>query len=223
MRPVLIGAVLMVLMTVALHAFGIDLAVAEQFYVASHERFPLTENETLVRFDSWAPVPGLVLGIGGLVLGLAAYIWKRSESWLRSGIFLALVLAIGPGLLVNGVKGFWGRPRPLDLQRYGGQYEYQPVWSLGADRVNCKSFPSGHGSMGFYLLAPLFLCRSDQRGRQRVLLAVGLGCGLVFSASRIIQGAHFVSDVMWSAGLVLFCCAVLKPLILKPGTTTQTA
>jgi membrane-associated PAP2 superfamily phosphatase len=63
------------------------------------------------------------------------------------------------------------------------------------------SFPSGHASMGFYLMAPAFLLFHRRRLAHSFVL-VGLAGGLALGITRILQGAHFPSDVLWSAGFV---------------------
>ena len=55
--------------------------------------------------------------VAGALASLACiavhYVVRCSSHWRRVGIFLLLSLAIGPGLIVNGVfKNAWGRPRP---------------------------------------------------------------------------------------------------------------
>ena len=48
------------------------------------------------------------------------------------GLFFALMLAIGPGVIVNGVfKPFWGRPRPHDTIPFGGERDFLPVFQKG--------------------------------------------------------------------------------------------
>ena len=49
-------------------------------------------------------------------------------------------------------------------------------------------------------------------------LALGLGAGLGFSAVRVLQGAHFLSQTVWSAALLWFLGAVVfYPLIAGRG------
>ena len=64
------------------------------------------------------------------------------------------MLVIGPGVIVNGVfKPYWGRPRPHSTIPFGGEQEFLPVFQKGCDQDNA-SFPCGHASMSFYLMAP---------------------------------------------------------------------
>ena len=156
-------------------------------------------------------VPGLLIGFFGLFLFIARLIWKRIGSQWKTGVFLVLLLIIGPGLIVNAVfKGHWGRPRPVEIVDFGGEQAYRPVWQKGIAGQG-KSFPSGHASIGYYLVAPFFFLYPMGRKRWGLLfLIMGLVYGTTMGMGRIVQGAHFASDVLWSAGFVYFTGLVLS-------------
>src|ERR1700751_4567466 len=47
----------------------------------------------------------------------------------RAALFLIATLALGPGLLTNVVlKDHWGRPRPIDVKQFGGDYRFEQWW-----------------------------------------------------------------------------------------------
>lgn len=161
---------------------------------------------------AYGPLPALALGLGGLGVGILGLFWQRLRGYRTAGFFLAALLALGPGLLVNGVfKPNWQRPRPLQIQVFGGSQRFVPVWGWGAD-LEGKSFPSGHASMGFYLLAPAFLCYRRRRWAL-AFVALGLAGGLLIGAGRVAQGAHYPSDILWSAGMVYLSGLILWSLI----------
>src|SRR5579863_6934684 len=85
---------------------------------------------------------------------------------LRTGLFVLLALALGPGLVVNGIlKDHWGRARPAQVTEFGGARQFTPA-PLIADQCdrNC-SFVAGHPAVGFALLAYAYLARSGRRKR----------------------------------------------------------
>jgi membrane-associated PAP2 superfamily phosphatase len=148
------------------------------------------------------PSPALLLGVGGLVVGILSLLWQPWRPWREAGTFFAVMLALGPGLIVNGVfKPHWHRPRPVQTLAFGGNQPFVPVWEFGTCPQS-KSFPCGHASMGFYLFAPAFLLYRRRRDWALAFVALGLVSGLTIGAGRILQGAHYPSDVLWSAGLV---------------------
>jgi membrane-associated PAP2 superfamily phosphatase len=160
-------------------------------------------------------IPGFLIGtvaLAGLLAGIFSL--KLRGQW-RSFLLLLLLLAIGPGLLVNTIfKDNWGRTRPNKVIEFDGPLPFIKVWDLGS-RGGGKSFPSGHASIGFYTIAPYFVLR---RRRPRIAMGFLVGgtlYGLLMGCGRIVQGAHFGSDVLWAWGMVylagLFLCYWLRP------------
>ncbi len=147
--------------------------------------------------------PAYLLGFGGLSAGCIAY-WKRPHHpSSRKGFFLAATVLLGPAIIVNTVKNYWGRPRPREIVEFGGASEFQPVLNTGLSGRNA-SFPSGHAAAGFCLMAPMFLFRHRRRRIAVAFLVTGLTAGSVMGLARIAQGAHFPSDVLWSFGIVFY-------------------
>ena len=160
----------------------------------------------------------VVLGL----LGLLAHnlIRKRALGPLNTRVVLYLLtaLALGPGLVVHTVfKDHWGRARPRDVIEFGGDKTFTPAFIISdqCDR-NC-SFVAGHPSMGFYFLAFAFLAR---RRRYRVYLAAG-GFGGLVGLGRIAQGAHFLSDVIFSGLFVFVVAYALYYYVFRLETAQQ--
>ena len=195
-----------------------DVALSSLFYGGTEAEWPNLDAQPFVTLYYVGLLPGLVMGTAGLL------VWLLSpfSSWLRRyrqpGMFLALMLIIGPGLLVNCVfKPCWARPRPHQIEAFGGPLSYQTLTQTGAS-PQARSFPSGHASMGFYLMAPGFLLFRRRQRLARLFLWLGVAGGCVMGLTRVVQGRHFASDVLWSAGLVYFTGFALY-LLLQPGKT----
>ena len=187
-----------------------DMIISRLFYLEG-QGFYLKSTQPWLFLYRHGNVPGLLIGFFGLFLFLARLIWKKIGSHWKTGVFLVLLLVLGPGLIVNTVfKRNWGRPRPVEIVAFGGEQAYRPVWQKGIAGQG-KSFPSGHASIGYYLMAPFFFLYP--MGRKRwglLLLLLGLAYGTTMGLGRIVQGAHFASDVLWSAGFVYFTGIVLS-------------
>ena len=132
----------------------------------------------------------------------------------RSVLFLALGLALGPGLLVNVIlKDNWGRPRPLQVQEFGGPLEFRPWYKTdGACVKNC-SFVSGETSGAFWLVAPASLAPGALR---LPALGLALGAGVVTAVMRVAFGGHFPSDVLFAGLFTLILLALLRKILIKP-------
>ncbi len=154
------------------------------------------------------PLPALTLAIAGLFVAIFATVWARLRRYRRIGWFLFATMALGPGVLVNSVfKQNFDRPRPRDIVEFDGSVAYQPPGQAGAgDRG--RSFPSGHASMGFFLAAPYFFLRQRHRRLAIAALWVGTTAGLAIGVVRIMQGGHFLSDVI-ASGLIVWITAHL--------------
>jgi membrane-associated PAP2 superfamily phosphatase len=142
-----------------------------------------------------------------VALPLAAFVLKlvlprrRLIIPARAIIFLVVTMALGPGVLVNGVlKDYWGRPRPIDVQQFGGDQHFVAWWDRRGDcPANC-SFVSGDVSGAFWTLAPAALAPPQVR-------VIAYGAALTFGAGmaalRIVSGGHFFSDTAF-AGVFTF-------------------
>ena len=132
----------------------------------------------------------------------------------RSLLFLALGLALGPGLLVNVIlKDNWDRPRPMQVQQFGGPLEFRPWYKTdGACEKNC-SFVSGETSGAFWLVAPASLAPGPLR---LPAVAVALGVGVVTGVMRVAFGGHFPSDVLFAGFFTLLLVALLRKILIKP-------
>lgn len=165
-----------------------------------------------------ATVPDLVIGSFGVcvlmwIAGLLKTEWRRIFSTAEIA-YLATTLLLGPGLVVEALlKPHWGRARPKDLSVFGGAAAYTPPWQI-ADQCdhNC-SFVSGHAAIAFWVTAYAFLL--PPRWRVAGMLA-GLVFGFAVGAVRIMQGAHFLSDVVAAGLIVLLINEVCAAVFLKP-------
>jgi lipid A 4'-phosphatase len=152
---------------------------------------------------------GAIPSIALAGVSLAAYIWsfwnRKIAPYRKMLLFCVVLLALGPGLVVNTIfKDHWGRPRPRNIQEFGGNAQFLKVWEKGVGEKNA-SFPSGHASMGFYLFAPFFFMRQRSKRWALFWLVLGLSAGTIIGLARILQGAHFLSDVIWAGGFVYLC------------------
>jgi len=138
-----------------------------------------------------------------LVFRLMKY--KKIKSNLMVFILIYyLSFAIGPGLLVNGIfKNYWGRARPIQVIR--DHQEYSKFWQRQPNKPDNNSFPSGHASVAFFVGVPLLIV-----GRRNYGLLLSCGFGGLIGFVRILQGGHFLSDVIMAFVIVWFSAELIN-------------
>ena len=182
---------------------GGDLALARHYFVAG-EGWNQGNSPLPQALYDYGPKLAVAVALAGLVFGLRRFFGPtRGSLAARQAWFFPMLMILGPGLLVNAVgKDHWGRPRPKQLQEFGGTDTYLTAGAIGPVAKDRKSFPSGHASMGFYLMAGYFVWRARRPLLARTSLAAGLLMGAAIGWARIVQGGHFLSDVIWAGAVV---------------------
>jgi lipid A 4'-phosphatase len=125
--------------------------------------------------------------------------------------FILACLVVGPGLLANvGFKDQWGRARPKHMIAFGGSKQFTPaLLPTNQCKRNC-SFVSGEASSVF---APFFAAAAVAPPWAATLLFAGSVAGLAAGAVRILQGAHFLSDVVFAGLFMGLTVGALQPLL----------
>lgn len=199
--------------TAVIAATGADMAIASHFHTSGGwpvgRQFPWG---LLYQIDRY---PGAALAIIGLCAACSSSLRPEWRNWRRKGLFLVLLLALGPGLMVNVVlKDHWGRPRPREVVQLGGTEQFLQPWQPGTN-VQGRSFPSGHASAAFYLSAPFFIYRRRKKQLARRWLVGGVVFGLLMGYARLAQGGHFLSDIIWAWGIVYLTGLLLAAVVLE--------
>jgi len=204
-----------VVVTVLFALTPLDIDVARIFYRADgSDHWPLGKLwpwSLLYELAPFITASLLVIGMLGLLIG---HLGGR-ETWRENSIVLISCIVIGPGLIINAVfKDHWDRPRPRDVVEFSGALHYTPAPWRGEGG---SSFPCGHCSVGFLYASGWWIWKRRRRGWARASLALGLAVGSVQGLGRMAAGAHFLSDVIWSALLALGLAHLLYHHILRPG------
>lgn len=220
--PVVLPIVLMAAMTAVFRWTPLDLMISSWFYDPQTHLWNWLLSPPCQAFYRLGIYPPFVLVVIGGALVIFGWLIDGTDSLPRAGLFLVLLMLLGPGLIVNlGFKTHWGRPRPHEVQQFHGRHPFSPVGSPGPMTQGNSSFPSGHAALAFYMASPGFLV---SRRRPRVATALILFGGLYgvgMSAARVAQGGHFTSDVLWSAGIMYLLAALLARVVLREEKEAQ--
>lgn len=136
-----------------------------------------------------------------------AYIFKRF-GWnvphapsFKAVAFVSLTMFLGPLIVVNlGMKDHLHRPRPIQVQDFGGQWQFKQFYQFdGQCPKNC-AFPSGEASEAFWMVAPAMLVPGPWKAPS---IVGALIFGTLTSALRMAFGGHFLSDVLFGGLITL--------------------
>lgn len=204
--------------TAILENTGWDFGWANYFFKAegAHQGWIHARERPWGFLYDYGEIPPFFLVAAALALYVAVKLGKAKRQYAKSCLVVILTVALGPGLLVNGIlKPYWGRPRPADVAQMGGKQEYHKVW-IPAGAKGGKSFPCGHCAMGFSLASGaafypfhpvLSVCA----------LAGGIAYGGLLGVTRIIQGGHFPTDVLWAGVLTFILITALYYFVFRIG------
>ena len=166
-------------------------------------------------------LPALLIGATSVVLIIfgTAYISKESDrrTAIRIALFIVSVVILDI-LIVNVVKVPWGRAR-MRLIAIDERAYFVPWWkpgtemrdtlvAMGVNGEEFKSFPSGHtaDASALLMLSILPFLSRKWEGKEDILFIIGIIWTIVVGFSRIVMGAHFLSDVTvgMTIGLLVF-------------------
>ncbi|MBS0205737.1 MAG: phosphatase PAP2 family protein [Planctomycetes bacterium] len=225
--PIVGPMLVLVLISLLIRWTDFDMQVAGLFYDHLQKVWPYELANPWLTIYRQGTIPSFVVGIGGAIVALLGrWIlprpeWRDSVEIRRSGVFLGLFLVLGPGLIVNvGFKHLWGRPRPIQCKAFNGEKEFLPVGTWASEPSRNSSFPSGHAAVAFYLMAPGFVAGRRRPRWTAAFFLMGTLLGLGMGLTRIIQGGHFVSDVLWAGALTYLTGAALAWLMLRNDSAT---
>jgi lipid A 4'-phosphatase len=190
----------------------LDLVISGWFY-KSGQGFFLAQRPAFLFLQALAVKGAWTLGGVLSALALAAAMRRKPVGGIaaKGWLFALLALLIGPALIANlAFKDHWGRARPREVAEFGGASSFSPALMPQPVATQNGSFVSGDASFGFYLpcfayLAPL----ASRRKLSRRLFWGGMAAGGGFGFARLAIGAHFLSDILFAALLMLAAIAAL--------------
>lgn len=207
-----------------------DLTITEHFYKAelpAGDRFFLAKAQPWLWFKQNDATFAVVLTLSLLVLLGLSFKNEKFRPLRRYALFGLTSVIVGPGLLVNVIfKGYWGRPRPTQTQLWPDSatpdnLPFYKVWDPAfLDGMDKNAFPCGHASIVIVYIVLFYIFKNPGTlawllgeykskiltrlftGFKYLGLTVAFVGGGLMGFTRIVQGAHFASDVLWSFGMV---------------------
>lgn len=142
------------------------------------------------------------------------WVQKTENNWQEkfvrySYIFFAMLVSV---ILCWWFKKTTGVSCPWNVVEFDGTRAIaDPDWSIVTRQGNC--WPGGHVGTGFCLFALYFALRDRFKAASHWVLAAVLVFGLICSAARTMQGAHFVSHNVVTMLIDWIVCATIYVLV----------
>ena len=160
-------------------------------------------NELLVSVAQVATRYGMALIVLVYLLYLLfAFRYEKLRDAYR--IYLIVLLMFGFAVIGGDIlKEVFNRPRPF--VEYAGQIN-------ALSNAKTPAFPSGHATKSVALALPFLLlitAKDNWHRGVKILLAI-IAFGVCYS--RVLLGAHYVSDVLAGVGMALICFPLVIPL-----------
>lgn len=146
---------------------------------------------------------------------ICKYTKDADKEDIKKVIKVFLITMFGSLIVINMIKKPWSRPRMRMILEQGDAI-FQPWWVIGCEMKDTllnlgvkaeefKSFPSGHTANAACacLLAVLPYIVTSLKGKENTLFLTGFIFTILVAFSRIIMGAHFLSDVTVGMSITL--------------------
>lgn len=177
--------------------------------------FSISSGFTVLKYFEIVNLPlSIALSFSYYILGYLFHVFMRKfdkEKILKFSYFaiIAVVLSL---ISMSLMKSIWGRQRYFSLLAKGS-FDNFTKWYLPqgfSPGDEFRSFPSGHSASAATMLSLLFLPKKTPK---KILFnSFAIAWPLLVMTSRILDGAHYISDV--SAGMLVSLSAILVSQII---------
>lgn len=162
----------------------------------------------------------LMLDGGAIILALLVFVIitfnKDWKPYRNISAIITILAVINPLLFVQITKILCGRVRFRDLAP--GFTDYTPWFLPPGPTSSGNSFPSGHAAVGWMFL-PLLITVKEKKWNDPykiIMLVLVIGWGLFVAMSRVVLGAHFTSDILFSTGVAAITTVIFyKKIYLR--------
>lgn len=198
-RPVRLYLLAFFMVVIGACALPLDMALSKAILPAADGVAPLLRLPgDLRRVISLSEVFGH--GTGLLLIGLTVVVLDPIG---RRRAVRLMTIAFTGGMLAALTKGLIARTRPNHSELTGAVAETFQTWlPLGSTDYATQSTPSGHAAQAVAM--GVALAWRYPRGRSLFLFFAALAC-----TQRIVDGAHFLSDVFWGGAIGLGVAALM--------------
>ena len=182
--------------TFLLHSFDIIVIVGRKFFLPA-----------LLVYILLLPIASIYLPLKKIYFNFVFNF--KSIFFIWFGMFFNLIFCVNILL-----KNMWGRARPNDIILFGGEDVFTEWFKYSESCTTNCSFVSGDASVGFSLIILFFLTKNI------VYFWSSLIAGFFLGAIRLMEGGHFLSDII-IAGILIFILCFFQSLYYNKKTNNH--
>ena len=165
---------------------SLDLNFSTKFYDFTTKTWK--SNSTLHLIYTLGPLTQVLCFNFSFVYWILSYLKSQWIQFRTRSIFIILTILVSE-FIVELLKRIFSRPRPRNIEFFGGENHFASLWSIGEGGL---SFPSSHAKSGFILVFLFYLFYPKYKRLAELSLIFSIVLGLLLSYTRIVQGGHFL-------------------------------
>lgn len=202
---------------------NLDVWINNFFYNSQLKEFSLRDDSFMTRVMHHGLKNAMyVLGVSSILVGI--WILKSKKTLLlKKHVALASIGVILIPSLIALLKQLTNKHCPWSLDIYGGQVPYTGLFESHLSHLGAgQCFPAGHAAGGFIWFSWAMALWFIYPRLAKIIFVCAIALGLILGISRMMQGAHFLSHVLWSAWVAWTLSLILAILFkiipnTKPG------
>lgn len=178
----------------------LDILISNYFYSVESKTFQLRNHPFLTQVMHHGLKSFMyVLGVGSIVIGFFLLKTSRGLLQIRHLAVGSLGVIFIPALVAL-LKHLTNKHCPWSLDIYGGHVPYTGLFESHASNLGAgQCFPAGHAAGGFMWFAWSVALMSIYPRLAKILFYFAIVMGFALGIARMLQGAHFLSHVLWTA------------------------
>ncbi|WP_429970607.1 phosphatase PAP2 family protein [Fructilactobacillus sp. Tb1] len=169
-----------------------------------------TINDTSAHSSGIATLLICLVIWGVITLVMQSLIEKMSEQKVKKLLLISVFASATAWFALEAnlaLKDTWGRYRPYEI---GKSAEHFTNWFQINGKTGHKSFPSGHTMAATLAIVGSWFVADKYR---KATFYCGLGWAILVGFSRLIIGAHFMSDITFSFFLTLLIIFTMNRIL----------
>lgn len=200
---------------------NLDILINNFFYNSELKEFSLRDHPFMTQVMHHGLKNAMyVLGLASILLGI--WLLKNSKTLLlKKHVALASVGVILIPALIASLKQITNKHCPWSLDIYGGQVPYTGLFETHLSHLGVgQCFPAGHAAGGFMWFSWAIALWFIYPKLAKIILIAAIALGLILGISRMMQGAHFLSHVLWTAW-VAWALSLILAILFKTIPNTK--